>query len=286
MEFRAPSPEMGFMEVRAPSPEMDRLHGGPGALARNGRCAGRGRLDLHRLAPGEGARTSLAGAGRGRPALHRLAPGEGARTSIVLQRQPALQNAGVKPEKNRRAALLSAPFGIDYQQGQVFPPLPRRHAMREAERRPSYVDPAVQGAFLTRAVIYWLACVTCLAMMLLTTGMLSDPARTLDPYVGSYWFRLLPALVIALVLLPAMAFDMARLANRLASPLVRLRKVMRGAAQGQPMAPIRLREGDFWADFAEDLNLVLARLQEIEASHAARPDCGSADRKLVDAMHG
>lgn len=158
--------------------------------------------------------------------------------------------------------------------------------MRHAERKPPAVDPAVHSAFLTRAVIYWLACVTCLAMMLLTTGILSEPARTFDPYVGSYWFRLLPALVIALVLLPAMAFDMARLANRLASPLVRLRRVMRGAAAGQPTGPVRLREGDFWADFAEDLNLVLARLQEIEAAQDALAEREARQRKLVEATHG
>lgn len=153
--------------------------------------------------------------------------------------------------------------------------------MRAAKRKLSYVDPAVQGAFLARAVIYWLACVACLAMMLLTTGTLSDPARTFDPLVGNYWFRLLPALVIAMVLLPAMAFDMARLANRLASPLVRLRKAMRGAAQGKPISPIRLREGDFWADFAEDLNQVLARLQEIETSQGNPAANASLDRELV-----
>jgi hypothetical protein len=157
--------------------------------------------------------------------------------------------------------------------------------MRQAERKLPQVDPAVQGAFLARAVVYWLACVACLAMMLLTTGTLSDPARTFDPLVGSYWFRLLPALVIAIVLLPAMAFDMARLANRLASPLIRLRKAMRGAAQGEAVSPIRLREGDFWADFAEDLNQVLARLQEIEAAQSAAEPAKTSEPQLVETTH-
>jgi hypothetical protein len=158
--------------------------------------------------------------------------------------------------------------------------------MRQAERKPSFVDPAVRSAFLVRAVVYWLACVGCLAMTLITTGLLSDPASTLDPLVGNYWFRLLPALVIVVVLLPAMAFDMARLANRMASPLVRLRKVMHGAAQGQPISPIRLREGDFWADFANDLNQVLGRLQEIEASQPACEAEARPDGQLLETLHG
>ena len=145
--------------------------------------------------------------------------------------------------------------------------------MRSAEHKLSAVEPAMQNAFLVRAAIYWLACVACLTMMLFTTGMLPDPAGMLDPYVGSYWFRVLPALAIALVLLPAMAIDMFRTANRVVSPLGRLRNALRGAAQGESVSPIRLREGDFWADFAADLNQVLARLQEMEASQPNyRPD--------------
>ena len=155
--------------------------------------------------------------------------------------------------------------------------------MRFAEHKLSAVEPSVQSAFLARAAIYWLACVACLTMMLFTTGMLPDPAHALDPYVGNYWFRVLPALAIALVLLPAMALDMARLANRVVSPLGRLRKALRGAAQGESVSPIRLREGDFWADFAADLNQVLARLQEMEASQPSYHPAATSDPQLAEA---
>ena len=146
-----------------------------------------------------------------------------------------------------------------------------------------FVDPAVKRAFLLRAVIYWFACVLCLGMMLATTGMLADPARSLDPYVANYWFRYLPAIVIAVVLLPAMAFDMVRLANRLVAPLMRLHGAMRGAARGGPIEPIRLREGDFWTGFADDLNGVLARLQAIESSQEAEAAISAAENELLEA---
>jgi hypothetical protein len=149
-----------------------------------------------------------------------------------------------------------------------------------------FVDPAVQRAFLLRAVLYWLACVLCLGMMLATTGVLANPAHSFGPYVANYWIRFLPAIVIAVVLLPAMAFDMARLANRFAAPLIRLRGAMRGAAQGQPIEPIRLREGDFWTGFADDLNGVLARLQEIESSQRAQAAISAAENELLEATRG
>lgn len=158
--------------------------------------------------------------------------------------------------------------------------------MAFAKPKRCFVDPAVRRTFLLRAVLYWLACVLCLGMMLATTGVLADPAHSLGPFVANRWFRFLPAIMIAVVLLPAMAFDMARLANRFAAPLMRLRGAMREAAQGEPIEPIRLREGDFWAGFADDLNGVLARLQEIESSHQAQAAISAAENELLEATKG
>jgi hypothetical protein len=83
-----------------------------------------------------------------------------------------------------------------------------------------------------------------------------------------------------------MAFDMARLANRFAAPLMRLRGAMQEAAQGEPIKPIHLREGDFWAGFADDLNDVLARLHAIESSQQAQAAIGAAENELLEATKG
>ena len=53
--------------------------------------------------------------------------------------------------------------------------------------------------------------------------------------------------------------DCLRLSNRFAGPMVRLRVAMQGLANGEPVKPVKLRDGDFWCEFAADFNRVLAR---------------------------
>ncbi len=141
--------------------------------------------------------------------------------------------------------------------------------MSRAKRNRLFVDPTVQGAFLLRAVFYWLACVVCLGMTLATTSFLPQPSESFLPFTNNRWFRFIPAFVLFLGLLPAMAFDMVRLTNRVVGPLVRLRRAMRGAAQGERISPLRFREGDFWRDFADEFNAILDKLHEAEARQAA-----------------
>lgn len=133
--------------------------------------------------------------------------------------------------------------------------------MRRIKRRQLFVDPAVQTAFIVRAVFYWVTCLVTVAMMLAFTSMLAEPARLFYPNADSVWFRFVPTALTALFMLPIIVFDMLRLSNRLVGPVFRLRRALRQLAEGTPVQPIHFRDGDFWREFADEFNAVAAQLQ-------------------------
>lgn len=155
--------------------------------------------------------------------------------------------------------------------------------MPRFQRKRLFVDPAVQGAFVLRAVLYWIMCLVTVLLMLLFTSMLAEPARLFYPNADSVWFRHAPAALTVLLLLPVIAYDTVRLSNRLVGPVLRLRRGMRELAEGRPVTPINFREGDFWRDFADEFNAVSARLEytqrrlaELEARQSAEQEAALA----------
>ncbi len=131
-------------------------------------------------------------------------------------------------------------------------------------RKRLFVDPKVQGALVVRVGFYWIVCLITLTLMLLCWRILTGPARLFYTHFDDMWFNFGPALIASFVLLPLVIVDIVRLSNRFAGPLVRLRRSMRALARGEEVQPIRFREGDFWQEFADEFNAVLARVQELE----------------------
>ena len=127
------------------------------------------------------------------------------------------------------------------------------------KRRQLFVDPRVQGALLARTVAYWGFCLIALTLMLLCWRIFTVPGRTFAFHVNWLWFHYAPAVVASLLLLPIIVIDSMRLSNRFAGPMVRLRRAMRRLAEGETVQPINFRDDDFWSEFAEDFNRMLAR---------------------------
>ncbi len=137
-------------------------------------------------------------------------------------------------------------------------------AQARTKRRQFFVDPKVQGPLAARVILYWFICLITVSLMLLVWSVVRTP-RPLPMHLEQLWFHFGPALIAALVLLPMVITDIIRVSNRFAGPLVRLRRSMRALARGEPVEPIRFREGDFWQSFAEEFNAVVARVQELES---------------------
>ncbi|NUQ61971.1 MAG: hypothetical protein HUU20_05760 [Pirellulales bacterium] len=128
-------------------------------------------------------------------------------------------------------------------------------------RKQLFVDAKVQGALVLRAVLYWGVCLITITLMLLCWRILTGPARMFYTHFDDMWFHYGPAAVASLLLLPLVIVDIVRLSNRFTGPLLRLRRSMRELARGEHVEPIHFRDGDFWQEFADEFNAVLARVQ-------------------------
>jgi nitrogen fixation/metabolism regulation signal transduction histidine kinase len=63
-------------------------------------------------------------------------------------------------------------------------------------------------------------------------------------------------------LVPVLAWDTIRMSHRLVGPLVRFRKTMEAIADGEPVRPIKLRDGDYLTDLRDEFNRMLESLQK------------------------
>ncbi len=128
-------------------------------------------------------------------------------------------------------------------------------------RRRLFVDPQVQGALILRVVLYWVLCLVTITLMLLCWRILTGPARLFYTHFDDMWFHYGPAMVASCIMLPLLVVDIVRLSNRFVGPLVRLRRAMRALARGEHVQPVSFREGDFWLEFAQEFNAMLARYE-------------------------
>ena len=68
------------------------------------------------------------------------------------------------------------------------------------------------------------------------------------------------SLLASLAVLPIMLLDILRLSHRWVGPLFRLRASLHQLSLGEPIQPIRFRDGDYWQDLARDVNVVTEEL--------------------------
>ena len=72
----------------------------------------------------------------------------------------------------------------------------------------------------------------------------------------------LPVILCLLVLVPVMAWDTIRFSHRLVGPLVRFRMTLQAMSEGEPVRPIKLRDGDYLTEMRDDFNQMLEELQK------------------------
>lgn len=132
-------------------------------------------------------------------------------------------------------------------------------------RRTYFVDKKVQGALLARAARYWVlsllvvGALSILGWMFIAPGMpvLVELRSHLPALLGGFAIALLASLVV----LPVILYDLARMSNRFAGPMSRLRQSMKRAADGERVSSVYFRDDDYWQEFADAFNELNDRLQ-------------------------
>ena len=135
-------------------------------------------------------------------------------------------------------------------------------------RKSYFVDRQVQGALVRRLLLQWLLFLAILIVVLpcweiILSGDFLTP--TADAMRQS-WTHTVPVYIFLLALLPAFAWDTVKITNRFVGPILRLRRAMRAAANGEEVEPVKFRDGDFWSEFADDFNSLLDRIRRAEST--------------------
>lgn len=139
-------------------------------------------------------------------------------------------------------------------------------------RQQLLVDHQVQGVILARMGLYGAACGLYLAVIQFCSQSMLEPeadlARLLVRFLDEaiYWA---PGLML---LGPLVVYDLLRVSNRFAGPILRLRRGMNALAEGQDAGPIRFRRDDHWHDLAAVFNRIREEfhLQSEEAERLRR----------------
>jgi hypothetical protein len=144
----------------------------------------------------------------------------------------------------------------------------QERTMLLGKRRQLFVDRRVQGGIIVRCLLYWGTCLATAFVMLFFWSLLTGPARLSWMTVDQLWFQYGPAFVASILLLPLVVWDLLKVSNRFAGPVLRLRRELKKLARGEHVNPLFFRRQDHWRDMADDFNRVLARLKELEAKVA------------------
>ena len=137
-----------------------------------------------------------------------------------------------------------------------------------SRRRRLFVDFKLQGALLMHTTIYWFYCLLSVVLIACCWVVFVQRPGTSTELFRTLWHNLGPALVGSILLLPLVLMDCLRLSNRFAGPMVRLHRAMAQLANGEPVKPVKLRKGDFWADFADNFNRVAVQSRAADATRA------------------
>lgn len=129
------------------------------------------------------------------------------------------------------------------------------------ERKRVWID-TFQTRSVRRILAYLVIYLFVLGNLLFIWRLLNEgPGDPLEQYFRSFADHA-PAVVCLVVLMPILAWDTVKFSHRLVGPVVRFRRAMQEIAEGQPIRPIKLREGDFLTEMRDDFNRMLETLQK------------------------
>jgi hypothetical protein len=132
-------------------------------------------------------------------------------------------------------------------------------------RRQFIADRQLQGALLVHTAIYWFYCLFSVTLIAVCWIILTKQPESSTELFTQLWLNCGPALLGSVLLLPLVLLDCLRLSSRFAGPMVRMQRMMRELAAGESPPAISLRPGDYWTEFAENMNIVMQRLHQADA---------------------
>lgn len=120
---------------------------------------------------------------------------------------------------------------------------------------------------------YWLIYQVAVWNFLFAWRLLQEGPGDLVQQFGSFFYDFWPTLLCFVLVAPILCWDAVRFSHRLVGPIYRFRKTVQAMSAGEPVRPIKLRQGDYLEEMKEDINKLLESLQQrgIPAIKPANP---------------
>ena len=144
-------------------------------------------------------------------------------------------------------------------------------------RRQLLVNGPIQGALITRVVLYWLMSMAIQAMLILFLSSGTGSGDELYQRGQQFWWQMQLVVVSSLFTLPLLVLDVVKLSHRWVGPIYRLRLAMQALAHEDKVPPLTFRAGDYWKELADDFNIAAERINRKEEA------CGKARAALTEA---
>ena len=141
--------------------------------------------------------------------------------------------------------------------------------MSSQQRRRLFIDRPIQTALLLRATSYWAVCLLVQVLMIVFFSVVTSAPDRFYARIDELWTHLQLSIIAAVLVLPLLLFDIVKLSHRWVGPVHRLRTSLQALSRGEPVTPIRFREGDFWQELAGDFNVVAAELSQHRGQEAS-----------------
>ena len=131
-------------------------------------------------------------------------------------------------------------------------------------RRQYLIDGPVQLVLLRRLGLYAAYCLITATLLVFFWRLLSGGETPAYRHLVSAVTDSTPLLLALVALLPFVAYDLMKLTNRFVGPVYRVQVTLMRLARGESIRPVQFRDGDFWSDMAPKLNVLAARLGQLE----------------------
>ncbi len=130
------------------------------------------------------------------------------------------------------------------------------------ERRFRLMINVFQGKMLARFVAYWFIYqITLWNFLFLWQLMAEGKGNPLEQY-ARFFSAHYPMLICFAIVVPFFAWDAMKFSHRVAGPIYRLQQTIRAVAADDPIRRVKLRNGDYLLEVADDVNDMLESLEE------------------------
>lgn len=119
-----------------------------------------------------------------------------------------------------------------------------------------------QSKLFIRIVTYWFIFMVCLWNFLFLWRYLAGAENDAWSEYTRFYYDFYPMILCFALIVPFLAWDAVRFSHRLVGPLIRIENAIQSVSLGEPIEPVKLRTDDFLVELKDELNMMLAVLQQ------------------------